>query len=400
MTITIAPIVGYKEVILCHRDDGRLLYECQAPVLSVPDFDSFPLAAFVRSWKGTLEPGDVLVMPAGTYHAARNLTKCLSYSRLHVDKYDLLWFLTSWLNEDAPRMEHTLILWNAASALIEQLDDMTARKQQALASTASACSLSYLSEEKICSEAPIHTENPSTGNSDVHTAVIERDALECLTLLRHSARAVVQISQSRNFSAGVRVKNSAEWTHLIQDIDNSVKRFLDARKVKIPYDPVAQDSYMERTDQDVLCSVLSGYDEVGKLQRNKKFKTSPGSTPLEDVDEDDDDDMDGPPSPQSCLHSPHAKLAARMLKGNNSSSSNKSSSEEDLVEDKSHVIVLSGSTSISEGLTVWPGRRVSVRTTVGKRKRVRKGQVTGWLEVAEVCMVHYEGADVFSDELV
>jgi hypothetical protein len=78
MAITIAPIVGKKEVILCHRDDGKLLYNCRAP-MNTPDYLSFPLSAFARSWKAVLSPGDVLVMAAGTYHAARNLTKVCSH---------------------------------------------------------------------------------------------------------------------------------------------------------------------------------------------------------------------------------------------------------------------------------------------------------------------------------
>lgn len=32
MSILIAPIIGQKEVIMCHRDDGRLLYYGSASV--------------------------------------------------------------------------------------------------------------------------------------------------------------------------------------------------------------------------------------------------------------------------------------------------------------------------------------------------------------------------------
>jgi hypothetical protein len=77
--------------------------------MDIPDFDSYPLSAFARSWKVVLAPGDVLVMPAGTFHAARNLTPCLSYSKFHVDQYDLPYFINSWWNKDAPTIPHAEI---------------------------------------------------------------------------------------------------------------------------------------------------------------------------------------------------------------------------------------------------------------------------------------------------
>ena len=53
-------------MILCHRDDGRLLSHCAAP-MNVPDYLKYPLSAFSRAWKIILEPGDILVLPAGVW---------------------------------------------------------------------------------------------------------------------------------------------------------------------------------------------------------------------------------------------------------------------------------------------------------------------------------------------
>jgi len=53
-------------------------------------------------------------MPEGTFHAAENITPCLSYSRFHLDVYNLPGFLTSFLAQDAPEINHAEIVWNAA----------------------------------------------------------------------------------------------------------------------------------------------------------------------------------------------------------------------------------------------------------------------------------------------
>lgn len=64
MSIIIAPIFGRKELTLVHRDDGRLLYNCSAPIAH-PDCVKYPLAAFIRVWKTVIERGDILVLPPG-----------------------------------------------------------------------------------------------------------------------------------------------------------------------------------------------------------------------------------------------------------------------------------------------------------------------------------------------
>lgn len=105
MSIVLCPVVGRKEVTMVHRDDTRLLYQCSVE-MNAPDFSTYPLAAFARTWRVVLEPGDILVMPPGTYHAARNLDACLSYSRFHVDEIDLAHHFYSWQTGDAPTISH------------------------------------------------------------------------------------------------------------------------------------------------------------------------------------------------------------------------------------------------------------------------------------------------------
>ena len=81
LMITIAPMVGEKECVLGHRDDGKsCLYDLES---KLEDFnlDKFPMTLFSRVWKTVIKPGEILIMPQGTYHQCRNVTPCLSYHR-------------------------------------------------------------------------------------------------------------------------------------------------------------------------------------------------------------------------------------------------------------------------------------------------------------------------------
>eukprot|EP00937_MAST-01D_sp_MAST-1D-sp2_P002218 g2218.t1 len=121
--ILIAPVTGRKEVILVHRDDTVHLYDLAVDVSS-PDLHRFPSLAFARVWRQTVEPGQILLMPAGTYHACRNLDPCLSYSCFHLDSVNLPLFYKSFLAEDAPELSHAEILWNAAHDLMDILEQL------------------------------------------------------------------------------------------------------------------------------------------------------------------------------------------------------------------------------------------------------------------------------------
>jgi hypothetical protein len=79
LEITIAPIVGQKECVLVHRLDGAdCLYHFKSKLDNI-DLDKFPMTSFARVWRTVVQPGEMLLMPSGTYHQCRNVTPCLSY---------------------------------------------------------------------------------------------------------------------------------------------------------------------------------------------------------------------------------------------------------------------------------------------------------------------------------
>jgi hypothetical protein len=112
LAITITALTGAKECILVHRDDATCLYRCAGDV-KAPDLLRHPMFAFARVWRHVLRPGEILFLPAGTYHYCRNLEPCLSYSRFHLDELNLPAFLRSYLDGDAQDIDHGELLWNA-----------------------------------------------------------------------------------------------------------------------------------------------------------------------------------------------------------------------------------------------------------------------------------------------
>ena len=93
LEIFIAPLVGEKECVLVHRDDGdKALYGLSIPhpVDQNVNLHRFPSFRFARIWKTVVGPGEILLMPQGTYHQCRNITPCLSYSRYACQSFDPL----------------------------------------------------------------------------------------------------------------------------------------------------------------------------------------------------------------------------------------------------------------------------------------------------------------------
>jgi len=122
LEISIAPIIGQKECILVHRLDGdSCLYDLDASLDNV-DLQMYPLMEKARIWKTCVKPGEILLMPQGTYHQCRNVTPCLSYSRFHLDTINLLPFLQSMIDEDADEIDHGEVIWNSSTELIDALD--------------------------------------------------------------------------------------------------------------------------------------------------------------------------------------------------------------------------------------------------------------------------------------
>ncbi len=122
LDILIAPIVGQKEVKLVHRADGvTSLYNLDA-CIERPNLDRFPMLYSARIWKSVIHPGEILVMPEGTYHQCRNISPCLSYHRFHLDTLNLKAFYESWNEKDAPDIDHEEVIWNAATELWKKVD--------------------------------------------------------------------------------------------------------------------------------------------------------------------------------------------------------------------------------------------------------------------------------------
>lgn len=122
LAILIAPIVGEKECVLVHRSDGAsCLYHLDAKLDDI-DLHAYPLMAHARIWKTTIQPGEILLMPHGTYHQCRNVSPCLSYSRFHLDAVNLLAFFQSMIDGDAPEILHKDVLWNSTTELIRKID--------------------------------------------------------------------------------------------------------------------------------------------------------------------------------------------------------------------------------------------------------------------------------------
>jgi len=132
LAISIAPITGEKECVLVHRDDGHAcLYHNQAGLDSGDiDLNAYPLLPHARIWKTTIKPGEILLMPHGTYHQCRNITPCLSYSRFHLDGVNLRAFLHSMMDGDAPELHQDEVIWNATRELIDVVDISTDEKRK------------------------------------------------------------------------------------------------------------------------------------------------------------------------------------------------------------------------------------------------------------------------------
>jgi hypothetical protein len=226
LAISIAPIVGKKECVLVHRDDGQqCLYHLAAPLdPDAIDLDAFPLLPQARMWKTTVSPGEILLMPHGTYHQCRNVTPCLSYSRFHLDTVNLRAFMNSYFDGDAPEMEQDDVLWNCTHSLMEVIDAATDEARENLDVKQGA------EDENDC--CPVSTEKEKL-DSSLTRAV---DTLRCL---RHAAQ---EFTRKLEFLTAVKGKGPAKhyspetstskddstpkkWRQLVLDCDVSLHEF-------------------------------------------------------------------------------------------------------------------------------------------------------------------------------
>ena len=223
LAITIAPIVGEKECVLVHRDDGNTcLYHLEASIdPDNIDLDAYPLLANARIWRTTVKPGEILLMPQGTYHQCRNVKSCLSYSRFHLDEVNLPAFLQSLFDGDATELLHDEVIWNAVEALMKKVDKVTDAGQDLVKNS--------IKEGKA---APL-----SPGDMRVSEDICK--AINALRSLRHVAREIARKLDLREAVKGVgvdempgpssgtsKIEGGKEtWFAMVEDIDYCLHEF-------------------------------------------------------------------------------------------------------------------------------------------------------------------------------
>ena len=198
LAILIAPIVGEKECVLVHRDDGkRNLYHLDAKLDKI-DLQSFPLMSLARVWKTVLVPGEILLMPGGTYHQCRNLTPCLSYSRFHLDTVNIQAFLDSMYDGDAKELEHEKVIWNAVDDLVEKVDAYVEKVQK------------HVLYPRKHEDTPLTTE----------MADIVKDVRCLRNICRHIAiRKALQADVKGPVSSEEDVYTADDWSRMVMEID-------------------------------------------------------------------------------------------------------------------------------------------------------------------------------------
>lgn len=221
LAISIAPIVGEKECVLVHRSDGsNCLYHLEAKLEDV-DLHAYPLLSQARIWKTVVKPGEILLMPQGTYHQCRNVTPCLSYSRFHLDTVNLLSFLQSMIDGDAPEMEHGDVLWNCTSELIRKVDSLVDQVQARV---------------KCDPPRPVPKLDEKTANlvdtlRELRNIVREVARRTAVREAVKGTKAAGQGGGRSNASAGGTVH---DWNILVDDVDMCLHEFHYRRVAKIP----------------------------------------------------------------------------------------------------------------------------------------------------------------------
>lgn len=239
LAISIAPIVGEKECVLVHRSDGaNCLYHLSAKVDDI-DLHAYPLVAKARIWKTVIHPGEILLLPQGTYHQCRNVTPCLSYSRFHLDTVNLLAFLQSYIDGDAPEIDHDEVLWNCTSELIRKVDanfdEMRARRKSKTTapfpplSDAMVKIIDTLRELRhICREVNRREtiQNAVKGKRDFETSGHVKTAADRSKLPQITTTANAATIDDRN--------TYHDWNIMVDDIDICLHEFRYRKMDRIP----------------------------------------------------------------------------------------------------------------------------------------------------------------------
>lgn len=247
LLISIAPIVGTKEVTLVHRSDGAsCLYHLDADI-DKPDLHRFPMMYNVRAWKSVLKPGEILLMPYGTYHACRNITPCLSYHRFYLDTVNLKGFLESFFDLEAPEMEHDQVIWNVCWELSDRVDKFTEKAE--------------------------NSEDPNV------TYEIE-SAIDALRVLRNIAQEIATREAQKEKQLGKKnvTEEKYQWSRLVGDIDQSIHDFRFRLRKKKP--PLFKRRSQKEPVAKLTKNLTSDADEAESFDDDETFD-QPVRTSLE-----------------------------------------------------------------------------------------------------------------------
>lgn len=249
LAISIAPITGKKECVLVHRDDGHAcLYQNQAS-LDPDDIDlnAYPLLSHARIWKTTVKPGEILLMPHGTYHQCRNVTPCLSYSRFHLDVVNLRAFLHSMMDGDAPELDQDLVLWNSTRELIDIVDAAT-------------------DEKRAVDEELIKAVDALRALRNIAKEVSRKLAVR--EIVKGKKPSAQVISSSVNIDG-----DSSMWQNLVDDVDMCLHEFRYRFNQKIP-------SFKPRRSIGKKLLALPSLPFRGKYKPNKNELTQGRNEPV------------------------------------------------------------------------------------------------------------------------
>jgi hypothetical protein len=244
LAITIAPIVGEKECILVHRADGAdCLYGLEAKLNNI-NLQEFPLMSQARIWKTTVRPGEILLMPAGTYHECTNLTSCLSYSRFYLDTVNIRAFFQSMIDHDATEIDHETILYNSAHMLTEKVDDYVVKVRD------------HVNDPRRCDDIPL-------------TVDIVR-AVKTLRCLRNFCREIDRrkVAQAKvkglSLSGEGTSQKEREWHIMTDEIDLTLHDFRYCREKRQPRFNVREIEIVPNASSNVAGSPIVA-DRCGSL---------------------------------------------------------------------------------------------------------------------------------------
>ena len=207
LDIYIAPVVGQKEVTLVHRSDGPTsLYHLEANI-EEPNFHKFPMLYSARVWQTIIHPGEILVMPQGTFHQCRNVTPCLSYHRFHLDSLNLHAFYESWQERDAPDIDHEEVIWNASTELCSKIDAYTD---------------AFRNAQKVVSDC----------NAEIRNAKAPVDVAAAVCSLQCLHKVCLQISMRADLI--IDTTGMSDWKLLVQDIEETLHEFRFRQSNVIP----------------------------------------------------------------------------------------------------------------------------------------------------------------------